>query len=133
MRRGRGVISATIATVMVLYMQIATSVRMMAEIRRARLPTLFAIAMSGVPITARNEPAMMKGVRRPSFEVQRSERMPKSGRRNSPKMLSIAITNPVTAFERPKVCVSIFGMMPSKTCQKLIIPMNGRLANATVA
>lgn len=46
-RRGRGVMSATMATVMVRYAQMASSVIRMAQISSGRLPVLFAIAMSG--------------------------------------------------------------------------------------
>lgn len=46
-RSGRGVMSATMATVMVRYAQMASSVIRMAQISSGRLPALFAIAMSG--------------------------------------------------------------------------------------
>ena len=45
-RSGRGVMPATMATVMVRYAQMASSVIRMAQISSGRLPVLFAIAMS---------------------------------------------------------------------------------------
>ena len=75
---------------------------------------------------------MMNGVRRPSLLVQRSDRMPKSGRRNRPKTLSSAMTAPVAALSRLNVSVSMSGTMPSNTCQKLIMPMKGSEAKATL-
>ena len=91
----------------------ASSVRMMAQTSSARLPALFAMAMSGTEMTATADPPRMKGVRRPSLEVQRSDRMPKSGSKNSPKTLSMAMMAPVSELDRPKVLVSILGTMPS--------------------
>ena len=47
--------------------------------------------------------------------------------------MSSAMTTPVVALSRPKVSVSMSGTIPSNTCQKLIMPMNGSAANATLA
>ena len=74
---------------------------------------LLAIAMSGTESIATAEPPKIKGVRRPSLLAQRSERMPKSGSRNKPKTLSMAMIAPVSELDRPKVPVSILGTMPS--------------------
>ena len=112
-RSGRGVMSATMATVMVRYMQMASSVIRMAQISSGRLPALFAIAMSGTESVAMPEPSRMNGVRRPSLLVQRSDRMPKSGSKKRPKTLSMAMIAPVSELESPKVPVSILGTMPS--------------------
>ena len=130
-RSGRGVISATMATVMVRYMQMASSVTRMAAMSSGRLPMPSATAMSGTDTMAMAEPARMNGVRRPSLEPQRSDRMPKSGSRNSPNTLSTAMTAPVMALSMPNVLVRILGTKPSNTCQKLIMPMNGRDASMT--
>ena len=43
------------------------------------------------------------------------------------------MTAPVVILSKPNVPVSILGTMPSKTCQKLIMPMNGSEASATCA
>ena len=122
--------SATIARVAVRYEQIATRVTRIIAMSSGRLPRLFATAMRGTETAATAEPARMKGVLLPRRERQRSERMPNQGSRKSPKMLSSAITTPVSQLERPKVWVSILGTKPSKTCQNEIIPMKGREAIA---
>ena len=127
---GRGVMSATIASVAVRYEQMATNVTKIIAMSSGRLPRLFATAMSGTDTVATAEPAKMKGVLLPRRERQRSERMPNQGSRTRPKTLSSAITTPVSQLERPKVWVSILGTRPSKTCQNEIIPMKGREAIA---
>lgn len=132
-RSGRGVISATTATVMVRYEQMASNVSRIMAMSSGKLRMLFATAMSGTAMAATTEPAMMNGVRRPSLLAQRSERMPKSGSRKRPKMLSSAMTTPVAALSRLNVFVSMSGTMPSNTCQKLIMPMKGSAAKATLA
>ena len=108
------------------------SVATIAAMRKARLRTWFATAMHGTAMAAATDPMRMKGVRLPIAERQWSLMMPNQGSRNRPKMLSSAMTTPVTVWESPNVPTRISGTRPSKTCQKEIIPMKGSAAKAMV-
>ena len=75
--------------------------------------------------TAAPVPPRMKGVRRPSrVSLHLSERLPKSGRRKSARMLSAAMMIPVRDSSMWKVFPRMRGTRLSYICQKAQMERN---------
>ena len=72
-------------------------------------------------IAAASVPAIMNGVRLPSFVFVLSEIAPNNGSRKIASTLSRAITTPEAACDIPNLSVSILGIIVSYACQNVQI------------
>ena len=129
LRRGLGVTSGISATAGLRYVAIEMSTSARPMKNSARFSVRSASGRRNMNSSAPMVPPRMYGMRRPMAVRVLSLNLPNIGSMTSARMLSMAMTTPVSVSSTWNVYFRMRGMMLSYTCQNAQMDMNARPTN----